>query len=189
MNPTDTEERVPPATTGDPEPEPDETLEPEAEEEEEFAEEERPVSICDECGAEGGHKLGCSRLEAFRNALQPDPEDDNGAGRVQRTLTIVDGREAHIDQRGNSQRISEASMRQPPLIEENVTDESCLQRIAQCKEEEAEKHGIANKAVNAFKEAKKRTDAAVTFAAEHWAQSRQIAMEFTVARAGGEPED
>ena len=40
----------------------------------------------------------------------------------------------------------------------------------------------ANKAKNAYAEAKKRTAAAVLFAAEHYARTRNLEMNFTVPR-------
>jgi hypothetical protein len=68
------------------------------------------------------------------------------------------------------------------LIDEATDDASVLQRVAQCLEEEAGYHKTANKAKNAFAEAKKRTQAAVQFASEHYARTRNIEMNFTVPR-------
>jgi len=182
MNPTETEEReapldLPDVEADEPEEEDDtfsERATPDAEAD--LADAEREGKLCDECGAQGGHKLGCSHLDRFRNALEPDEEPEDETGGLRPLRAVVDGRDAMIDRR------------QAPLIEEEVTDESCLQRIAQCKEEEAERHSIANRAVQSFKEARKRTEAAVTFAAEHYSQSRQLKMDFHVARGGNEPE-
>jgi len=68
------------------------------------------------------------------------------------------------------------------LVEDATDDAGVLQRIAQLTEEEARYHTAANKAKNAYSEAKKRTQAAVLFAAEHYARTRNLEMNFTVPR-------
>ena len=200
MNPAETDEREDLDADLEPDDEDDEIADDEPEETEPGGQ----AKPCDECGAAEGHKVGCSRLEALANALRPFqdalggpeaeletrdvPERNEGeseAEYIARRRIEVDGREAVLS--GRTGGIADQAQ---ALIDEreSATDESCLQRIAQAKEAEARFHAIANKAVKAFKEAKARTDAAVTFAAEYFARSRQVEMDFSVARQGGEPE-
>jgi hypothetical protein len=74
------------------------------------------------------------------------------------------------------------------LIEEAVSDESVLSRIAHCVEREASARTTKNKASNALREAEKATEAATQFAAEYWSRSRQVEMNLTVGGTEPEPE-
>jgi hypothetical protein len=76
---------------------------------------------------------------------------------------------------------------QPPLVEAPVTDESVLGNLARAMETEAILRTAANTAKNALAHAVKQTKAAAAFAAEHWVQSRQMAMDLT--SGGTEPDD
>lgn len=122
--------------------------------------------------------LGDHQTATGHVGMWTEPNDalDDDALRERESSTTVNGEPARIVH--NSQ---------PPLIEAAATDDSVLGNLARAMEIEAKLRTEANKAKNALAHAVKQTKAAAEYAAQHWANSRQMAMNLT--SGGTEPDD